>query len=66
MSKVKFIAITALLVGGLSGCMYNDVERAGIGAAAGVGTALITNGNIGTGILAGAAAGALCDDVNLC
>ncbi|PWK60983.1 hypothetical protein [Roseicyclus mahoneyensis] len=50
----------------LSGCVTSDLERAGLGAAAGGVTAAAFNGNIGTGILIGAAGGALCDDVGLC
>jgi hypothetical protein len=50
----------------LSGCVSSDLERGAIGAAAGGVTAAALNGNVGTGILIGAAGGALCDDVNLC
>lgn len=50
----------------LSGCVMSDLERAGVGAAAGGITAAAFDGNVTTGILVGAAAGALCDDVRLC
>jgi osmotically inducible lipoprotein OsmB len=50
----------------LSGCVTSDLERAGIGAAAGGLTAAAFDGNIGTGIIIGAAGGALCDDAGLC
>lgn len=50
----------------VSGCVMSDLERAGVGAAAGGITAAAFDGNVSTGILAGAAAGALCDDVRLC
>jgi hypothetical protein len=50
----------------LSGCVTSDLERAGIGAAAGGVTAAAFDGNIGAGILIGAAGGAICDDVGLC
>lgn len=50
----------------VSGCVASDIERAGVGAlAVGAGTYLL-GGSVATGIVAGAAAGALCDDVNLC
>ena len=50
----------------VSGCVASDVERAGVGALAGGLGALALDGNIGTGLLIGGAAGALCDDVNVC
>ncbi|BDW86274.1 MULTISPECIES: hypothetical protein [Roseicyclus] len=50
----------------LSGCVTSDLERAGIGAAAGGLTAAAFDGSIGTGIILGAAGGALCDDAGLC
>lgn len=50
----------------ISGCVASDLERAGAGAViGGVGTAVL-GGSIATGVVVGAAAGALCDDVNLC
>lgn len=51
---------------GLSGCVTSDLERAGIGAVAGGVTAAAINGSVGTGILIGAAGGALCDDAGIC
>ncbi len=50
----------------LSGCVTSDLERAGLGAVAGGVTAAAFNGSVGTGILIGAAGGALCDDAGLC
>ena len=50
----------------LSGCVSSDLERGAVGAAVGGVGAAALNGNVGTGIIVGAAAGALCDDVNLC
>ncbi|MHA7887030.1 MULTISPECIES: hypothetical protein [Roseicyclus] len=50
----------------LSGCVASDLERAGLGAVAGGVTAAALDGNVGTGLLIGAAGGALCDDVRLC
>ncbi|MBF9043937.1 hypothetical protein HKCCE4037_11405 [Rhodobacterales bacterium HKCCE4037] len=60
--------MTALLAAVLavSGCVSSDLERAGVGAVVGgVGTAVV-GGSVATGVVVGAAAGALCDDVNLC
>ncbi|AHM02743.1 hypothetical protein roselon_00290 [Roseibacterium elongatum DSM 19469] len=66
--RAKLILPTTLFAAvlALSGCMASDLERAGIGALGGGVTAAALNGSIGTGILIGAAGGALCDDVNLC
>lgn len=50
----------------LSGCVTSDLERAGIGAVAGGVTAAAINGSVGTGIIIGAAGGALCDDAGIC
>ncbi|MBF9049183.1 hypothetical protein GTA62_02915 [Roseobacter sp. HKCCD9010] len=58
------LALVATL--GLSACVASDLERAGLGAAAGGVTAAALNGNIATGVLIGAAGGALCDDAGLC
>lgn len=54
----------ALLV--LAGCNATDLERGAIGAGVGGVTAAAVGGNVGTGVLIGAAAGALCDDARLC
>jgi hypothetical protein len=51
---------------GLSGCVTSDLERAGLGAAAGGVAAAALDGNIATGILIGAAGGAVCDDLGVC
>ena len=64
--KPVFTATLFAAALGLSGCVMSDIERAGVGAAAGGITAAAFDGNVTTGILAGAAAGALCDDVRLC
>ena len=66
-TKITFIPATlfaAAIV--LSGCVNSDIQRAGIGAAAGGLTAAAFDGNIGTGVIIGAAGGALCDDAGLC
>ncbi len=62
------LTLTALFAAAMavSGCVASDLERAGVGAVVGgVGTAAL-GGSVATGVVAGAAAGALCDDVNLC
>jgi hypothetical protein len=50
----------------LAGCVASDLERAGVGAAAGGLASAALGGSIATGAAVGAAGGALCDDVNLC
>lgn len=65
--RTKF-TITAIFTAMLavSGCVASDIERAGAGALiGGLGTAAV-GGSVATGVVVGAAAGALCDDVNLC
>ena len=57
-------AFAAMLA--VAGCVSSDIERAGAGAlVVGLGTAAL-GGDVATGVVVGAAAGALCDDVNLC
>lgn len=65
--RTKFTIIALFMAtAGVSGCVASDLERAGIGAVVGgVGTAVV-GGSVATGVLVGAAAGALCDDVRLC
>jgi hypothetical protein len=50
----------------LAGCVGNDLERATAGAIIGGVGAAATGGDIAAGVVVGGAAGALCDDVNLC
>lgn len=64
MHKKSLIAAVAA-VSLLAGCQWNDLERAGAGAAAGAAIAGVTKGNLLTGALIGAGAGALCDDANI-
>jgi hypothetical protein len=66
-TRTTFIT-TALFAAalGLSGCVTTDLERAGIGAAAGGVAAAAVDGNIATGLLIGAAGGAVCDDLGVC
>ncbi|WP_123792202.1 hypothetical protein [Pacificibacter maritimus] len=59
--SIALISFTAL-----AGCMDNDAERAIAGGLAGALLADQTGGSATTGALAGAAAGALCDDVRVC
>lgn len=64
-TKFKITALVAAMLA-MSGCVSSDIERAGVGAlVGGVGTAAV-GGSVATGVVVGAAAGALCDDVNLC
>jgi len=64
--KTLFTATIFAAAVTLSGCMSSDLERAGLGAAAGGVAAAALDGNIATGIVIGAAGGALCDDAGLC
>jgi hypothetical protein len=66
-NKTSLLTITVFAAAlGLSGCVTSDLERAGIGAAAGGVAAAALDGNIATGILIGAAGGAVCDDLGVC
>ncbi len=60
------IILVAAATATLAGCNTSDLERAGVGAAAGGVTAAVLNGNVATGVIVGAAGGALCDDVGVC
>ncbi|WP_298564218.1 hypothetical protein [uncultured Aliiroseovarius sp.] len=55
----------ALAFAMLAGCQWNDLERAGAGAAAGAVVASATSGSVLTGAVIGAGAGALCDDLGV-
>ena len=61
--KKLFVGAFALVA--LAGCQWNDLQRAGVGAAAGVVVAQATSGNLLTGAVIGAGAGALCDDAGV-
>ncbi len=64
--RIKAVSGIVILAAALAGCsQYNDLERAGAGAAGGALIAGVTRGNVVTGAVIGAAAGALCDDVNV-
>lgn len=60
------LALAGLVTAGLSGCLNTDLERAGVGAALGGVTAAAVDGNVATGVLIGAAGGALCNDAGVC
>ncbi|MCK0142204.1 hypothetical protein [Aliiroseovarius sp. F20344] len=49
----------------LAGCQWNDLQRAGVGAATGAVVAKAASGNLLAGAVIGAGAGALCDDVGV-
>jgi osmotically inducible lipoprotein OsmB len=64
--KLPLIATLFAAAVGLAGCVTADLERAAIGGAAGGVGAAVLDGDVGTGIIIGAAGGALCDDIGLC
>jgi len=64
--QIKHLALAVVFTSLLSGCLENDVQRAAAGAAAGAVIADVTNGDVLTGAVIGAGAGALCDDVGVC
>jgi osmotically inducible lipoprotein OsmB len=66
--RTRILLPATLLAAALSvsACTTADLERAGVGALIGGGAAAVTGGNVATGVAAGAAAGALCDDVGVC
>ncbi|PZO64263.1 MAG: hypothetical protein DI498_11570 [Paracoccus denitrificans] len=74
MQKISLRLVAVLsVVGALSACAQGttptltaDGQRALIGAGAGAVAAKAFDGSVGKGALAGAALGALCDDVSLC
>ncbi|MGB3146906.1 MAG: hypothetical protein WBA91_04005 [Paracoccaceae bacterium] len=65
MSKSTLL-VAAAFVASLAGCMESDGDRALAGAAAGAVLAGATDNNVLVGAGIGAAAGALCDDANVC
>ena len=66
MHKIKILALCALATGGLAGCLNSDLDRAAAGAAIGGVGAYAVGGSVATGVIAGTAAGALCDDAGIC
>lgn len=63
---IRTLPAFLLLSAVLAACSnWTDLERAGAGAAGGAALAAVTNGNLLVGALAGGAAGALCDDLNV-
>lgn len=69
MSK-KIVLVLGLALTGLAGCTQGinptDADRALIGAGTGAVIADLSGHSVVGGAAAGAAAGALCDDVRLC
>lgn len=63
--QIKRLLLGACAAIMLAGCQWNDLERAGAGAAGGALLAGVTSGNLLTGAVIGAGIGALCDDVNV-
>ncbi|MHA6267237.1 hypothetical protein [uncultured Aliiroseovarius sp.] len=63
--QISKISAGAIILALLAGCQWNDMQRAGVGAATGAVVAKATSGNLLTGAVIGAGAGALCDDVGL-
>lgn len=64
--KTTILAFAATLALGACAGIDTDGERALVGAAGGALAASATGNDTTTGALAGATAGALCDDVNIC
>ena len=65
-AKPPFVIMLFTTAFVLAGCVASDLERAAIGGAAGAVGAAALDGNVGTGIILGAAGGALCDDLGVC
>jgi len=64
--RIKTLPAFLVLAATLAACSnWTDLERAGAGAAGGAALAAVTSGNLLVGALAGGAAGALCDDLNM-
>ena len=59
--KLTIIVVAATF--GLAGCSGSDTDRALVGAGAGALAAVVLDGDVVTSAAAGAAVGALCDDV---
>ena len=60
------LGAAVLALGLVAACGENDFERGAVGASIGGVGAAVTGGNAVQGAVIGGAAGALCDDVNLC
>ena len=69
MSSIFKLTATGVLVASLSACAGvgdTDGERAIIGAATGAVIADVTDNDVATGAVVGAAAGVFCDDAGIC
>ena len=64
--QIKYLALVAILITPLAGCLDNDLERAGVGAVAGAAVVGAAGGSMLAGAVIGAGAGALCNDVGVC
>lgn len=62
----SILTLALISVTALAGCLDTDAERAIAGGLAGAALAEVTGGSATTGAIAGAAAGALCDDTGIC
>lgn len=60
------LLVLSLAASALGGCRSTDIQRAVIGATAGAVIADASGGSALAGAAAGGAAGALCDDLNVC
>ena len=60
------LLVLAVAASALGGCKSTDIQRAIIGATAGAVIADASGGSALAGAAAGGAAGALCDDINVC
>ena len=63
--RITFLVL-AVAASALAGCRSTDIQRGVIGATAGAVIADSLGGNALAGAAAGGAAGALCDDLNVC
>ena len=60
------LLVLAVAASALAGCRSSDIQRSIIGATAGAVIADASGGSALAGAAAGGAAGALCDDLNVC
>lgn len=64
--QIKSLALVAVLITPLAGCLNNDLERGIAGAGGGAVIAAVLDGNILLGAIVGGAGGVFCDDVGIC
>ncbi len=63
---IKHLAVVAVLITPLSGCLDTDLERGIAGAAGGALLGEAIGGGAVLGAVLGGAAGVFCDDVGVC